>query len=106
MTFERYHNDRLIKKNPMGFFVIKPIDHDDNGMKLYCDVCKQMFRTSDDEAAWHQFKCCHYCSMKWAARDRENWLAGWRPSDDEIETEVASRPTIIVNVNVDAFNNT
>lgn len=101
MTYTPYPGDRVAKKSSLGFLVIRPDSSDAERLPIDCDVCGVLMRTSDDEAAWSKYKCCNDCSMKWAARRSEAWAAGWRPTEEEIKSDVASRPPIIVTVNAD-----
>lgn len=101
MTWTTYTNDRLIKKDDVGFFVIKPTATDDEFFPIDCNVCGLLMRTSDDELSWSKYKCCNFCAMKWAMPRVDTWNNGWRPSEEDVKLDVASRPSIIVTVNVD-----
>jgi hypothetical protein len=94
-----YFRDRLIKQRN-NFYVIVPNDAEPN-VPLFCPVCETLMRTRDDETAWLDLKCCHRCSMAWAAPRRKEWQEGWRPDHDILMREVAQRPPLSVKFEVD-----
>lgn len=87
--WEPYLNDRLIKRHD-GFVVIKPIDAD-VPVPLCCPLCDTMMRSRDDEEAFYEFSCCHFCALTWAHPRRQAWKEGWRPSRDQIDGALALR---------------
>jgi len=100
MNQRPYLRDRLISEHPDGFYVIVPRDAEP-AVPLSCPVCHRLMRSQDDEAAWHELNCCHWCSMAWAAPRRKAWLAGWRPDSEKLAYEISQRPPLVVNLEVD-----
>lgn len=96
LQFNEYQNDRLIAEHPDGYFVVIPKEKS-NKSPIACPVCETLFKTSDDDVAYLQFECCHFCSSAFANPNREKWLKGWRPSTAEIEQSIIARvPAVLV----------
>lgn len=74
-----------------GFVVIKPVDVD-QPVPLSCGLCDSLMRSREDEEAYSEFSCCHFCAMTWAHPRREAWHAGWRPNKLEAIALARSRP--------------
>lgn len=100
MEWKSYLRDRVIAKHPKNFYIIKPRDAE-AGVPLSCPVCDTLMRSRDDENAWHDFSCCHMCSMAWAAPRRKEWKEGWRPSEQDLLAEVKRRPPHTVQFYID-----
>jgi hypothetical protein len=84
MKWQPYPNDRLVAEHPEGFFVIKsetPV----KGVPLFCEVCDCMMKSQYDELSHQKFGCCDRCASAWAYQNVERWLAGGRPTKDEVE---------------------
>jgi len=94
-----YLRSRLICEMPSGFFVIKP-DNVEHSLPLGCPVCDRLYRSQDDEASHREFSCCYLCALQWAHPRRKEWLAGWRPSSDDVKAVVANRPMMSVIIDV------
>jgi hypothetical protein len=92
LDFSEYLDDRQIAESD-GFFVIIP-DDISTVVPIKCDVCDYVFRTSDDEKAYCQFKCCAFCAKMWAQANREKWAAGWRPDVETIQKAQPNRNPI------------
>jgi hypothetical protein len=87
-----YLKDRLIEDHPAGFAIIVPVDNE-LPVPLVCVVCDHVMRSRDDEISYFEFGCCDRCSQLWAYPRRQAWLAGWRPSVDEVKAaEIDRRP--------------
>lgn len=95
MEWKPYLDDRVIA-HLCGFAIIKPSDAEP-GIPLCCSLCKTMLRDRDDEEAFNDFGCCHFCALTWAHPRRAEWKAGWRPTSGEITSSRALRaPPMLV----------
>jgi hypothetical protein len=91
--WKSYPNDRKILHKD-GYSVIVPASFDINkieSMPIFCGVCSIRFGNSDDEFSYKKFKCCNSCADQWAYSNKEKWLAGWRPSKEQIEAYIEKR---------------
>lgn len=61
---------------------------------LACALCNRLLRSIEDAEAIDEFECCAACAMRWAHPDRGRWLAGWRPTTQQINDDLLSRPGI------------
>ena len=95
-----YIGDRIIREHRHGFYVIKPADVEST-ISISCAVCHRLLRTSEDESSTREFMCCYICALRWAHPRREKWKAGWRPSREEVENDLKSRPGLTVHIKVD-----
>lgn len=83
--------------NSGKLIVIKPKDNRDNAfaiVPLFCLVCKFPMKTADDSMAHRKYMCCSKCSFRFAAKNEEKWLAGWRPSQEELSSYKEEREKI------------
>lgn len=85
LTWRTYPGDRQATTHPKGFTVIKPA-HPIQSMPVFCPICEAIMLTSYDEDAYNKFGCCDGCASVWAYPRREEWLSGWRPTREEVET--------------------
>ena len=99
MIWEPYLDDRVISHQP-GFVVIKPADAEPS-VPLCCPLCDTMMRNRDDEEAYWDFSCCHFCAMTWAHPRREKWKDGWRPSRNEILDAMKNRAPLKMAIIMD-----
>ena len=90
--WKKYLDDRLIKQCD-GFVVIKPADAG-HPVPLSCPLCDTMMRSRDDEEAYYEFSCCHFCALTWAHPRRLAWKDGWRPTSDEVIIACDNRPPL------------
>jgi len=67
-----------------------------NNCKLICPVCNYLMSTYEDQFSMKEYNCCHDCFLKWAESRKEDWLAGWRPSDDSIKIHIVHKERIIL----------
>lgn len=95
-----YLNDRLIREDQTGFFVIVP-EGAEPPVPLSCSVCSRLMRSRDDEAAHHEFGCCHLCALQWAHPRRKEWKDGWRPDEEQVRVAVEQRPPMHIAFDVD-----
>jgi hypothetical protein len=100
LVWKDYINGRLIATDPTGFFVIKPNDSQE-GVPLACPICDRLNRSRLDEYSWLEFKCCNACAQRWAHARREKWHAGWRPSQNDVDDELLTRPSLFVTFEID-----
>lgn len=99
MIWEKYLDDRLIARSE-GFVIIKPADAEPS-MPLCCPLCDTMMTSREDEEAYWDFTCCHFCALSWAHARREKWKDGWRPSQDEINVALKERPPLKMGIIMD-----
>lgn len=91
MDWKNYIGDRLIA-DAGDFFVIVPKEKS-AAQPLFCGVCSGIMRTSLDEDAYKKFTCCDSCATLWAYPNRDRWILGWRPSEDEVRNKYGERHT-------------
>jgi hypothetical protein len=58
---------------------------------LDCPVCKIIMRDADDSRLFREFQCCSWCASRWAESHRDEWTEGWRPSQEDVDLEIARR---------------
>lgn len=87
MEWKEYLNDRVIAEHPQGFYVIKQKDLPIENMPIFCPVCEAIMTSLYDESAYKKFSCCDGCANKWAYRNQDRWLSGWRPTIEEIHDD-------------------
>lgn len=100
LEWRSYLGDRLIARHPAGFFVVMP-DGAEPAVPLACPTCQTLMRSRDDEVTYRELACCYACGLRWAHPRRQEWKAGWRPSQAEIATAVFERPPLTVTFSVD-----
>jgi hypothetical protein len=73
--------------------VIVPEDFESSkvGMGIFCEVCELSFSSPEDSDEYKRFGCCSSCANAWAYSHREKWIAGWRPSPEQVKTNVQKR---------------
>ena len=52
---------------------------------IFCTVCNFLLRDSDDMNAYKTWDVCHVCYLKFIEARKEEWRAGWRPKEEDIE---------------------
>lgn len=67
-----------IQREAAGFFVIKP-ENCNEPVPLFCPVCLNAMKDSQDALYYRKWKACFSCSTMHAEPNRERWLGGWRP---------------------------
>lgn len=92
-----YNKNRLIKQHDFGFFVIKP-ESAAKRIPFYCEVCKFLLRTRDDELSYQDLSCCSWCAMTFANTNRAAWFDGWRPSEQEVNDALKLRPSLSIKI--------
>lgn len=61
------------------------------GTPLFCVVCESVMSGIRDAEYHRQHGCCEECGIKWAETRRKEWVIGWRPNDNEIQTAIEER---------------
>lgn len=51
----------------------------------FCPTCKRMMKGSKCNSTYYQYNCCYDCYIQWVEDREQKWLAGWRPSDEEMQ---------------------
>jgi len=100
LEWKPYPQDRLIAQHPQGFSIIVPKDFK-GSIPVNCPVCDTLFRSSDDETAYQEFKCCNTCAMQWAHARKIEWNTGWRPSREQVLDSVKDRLPPFIALDVD-----
>ena len=88
-------NNRTIEECN-GFYVIKP-KFIDEVIPLFCPVCKRMMCQKDVDS-YKKFNCCEDCDMYWARVNLKKWKLGWRPTDEEVKSNINEKSLDIINV--------
>ncbi len=70
-------NRIMIKKD--GYVVIKPKDYDKISVPLFCPLCKNKIKNSQDADYYRKYQVCFVCGTLYAEPNREKWQNGWRP---------------------------
>ena len=92
MEWKDYLHDRLIAFHPAGFHVIRPRETSETQHPLFCPHCEAIMRSRYDDEAFKKYRCCDDCANKWVYQDPARWLAGWRPSTEEVQNKSAVSP--------------
>lgn len=100
LQWTQYPRDRKIANHPSGFVVILPNDIQ-RSIPLTCPLCKYALRTKDDEMSYNEFECCNRCEMIWAASRRDEWKAGWRPTEQEINEREIDRLPLAISIDIE-----
>lgn len=98
--WKSYLQDRLIRKDPAGFYVIIP-ESSEHSLPLACNVCNMLLRSREDEESCREFDCCYRCALKWAHSRRQQWKDGWRPTQEEVDSDVLSRVGLSITFEFD-----
>jgi len=72
----------------------------DNLTSLFCPVCDFIMNSARDNSFFLVYECCADCGTKWAECRKDEWKNGWRPSDDEISSEIDARKQISPNFQI------
>ena len=88
--WKSYSNKRLIK-SAVGFFIIKPEEDSQILLPLACPNCNLLLSSSDDATVFIKFKCCSWCADKWAYINSDRWRSGWRPSREDVNSQLNKR---------------
>ncbi len=93
LEWKLYPGDREIAEHRGGFYVIRPKVTSTSNITFYCRLCSTVMRSSDDEAANREFRCCHMCALQFAHPRRKEWLEdGWRPTQEDVALVASERP--------------
>jgi hydrogenase maturation factor HypF (carbamoyltransferase family) len=84
-SWKQLDKNRVYKNHPAGFLIIKPKTCVGTTPFL-CPVCDLFMRNNEDVVYHAIYKCCSHCATRWAeGSNREKWLQGWRPTEDELK---------------------
>lgn len=92
LKWSDYLDDRLIAQHSSGFSIIVPKSRSDYTPML-CPLCRFALTSLYDEGAHRKFGCCDKCAAKWAYPRAKEWESGWRPSQQEVDSEIKTRTT-------------
>ena len=86
MEWKEYPNERLIAKNPNGFYIIKQKnDLSAAQVPIFCPLCGYLMNSTYDEESYKKNSCCDECSNVWVYPNAEKWNEGWRPSIEDVK---------------------
>lgn len=94
--WQRLDDERELFEHPLGFSVIRGVKQQEP-TPVFCPVCSAAMVKPDDRYSYAKSKCCLSCEIKWADTHREEWADGWRPSWDEVSTEIDRRKLLSRN---------
>lgn len=101
MQWNDYPHDRKVCDKG-DYVVIVPSTHLEKSVgdviPIFCGVCGIRFGNKGDEETYKKFSCCSPCADKWAYSNKEKWLNGWRPTQEEIKISVAKRSFVDPNI--------
>ena len=92
-TWEKYPGNRLVKKHPEGFYVIRP-ENSVAATPLFCPLCEFIMNSHYDDDAHKNFQCCDNCANEWAYKNANKWVSGWRPTSEQVNDAVKARAKI------------
>ena len=85
-------NGRRIK-TLKSYSIIVP-ETSSNRVPLECPVCGLLMSSFEDIISYQDNSCCTSCELVWVFPNKEKWLAGWRPSQDELKKYINERNNI------------
>lgn len=59
-------------------------DLSDLRVPAFCPVCRCLMK-GKSTSTFYDYSCCINCFIFFVEGRRERWIAGWRPSSEEIE---------------------
>jgi hypothetical protein len=82
-------NDRILIEKE-HYSIIKPEIIEDF-VPAWCDICKDMLTSLDDEIAYQKYQCCDICAQQFARPNVERWESGWKPNEQELKEAISRR---------------
>jgi hypothetical protein len=64
-------------------------------MPFFCKICEFPHDLSRDWQYYQKFEMCQECSMTLVEARQEEWRAGWRPTQEQIDMYIDSRMCLI-----------
>lgn len=71
------------KENYKGFLVTKKLLNRESNRE--CPVCSSYSFSVKDDLYMARFECCFGCYVQWVEHRENRWLAGWRPTKEQID---------------------
>lgn len=96
----KYPGDRTAYHHELGYVKIVP-NAAEKAVPLFCSICSRAIRSHEDETACIEFDCCYLCALSWAHPRRDQWAAGWRPTSQDVESNVSQRPLMSITIQSD-----
>jgi hypothetical protein len=62
--------------------------------KISCQICDTVLKSFLDFSSSDNFDCCETCRVKWVESRKEDYLSGWRPSEEEVLREINKRNSL------------
>ena len=52
----------------------------------WCPVCDLVMKNGPggDDKTYFKFGCCRYCFVEFVEHREDRWLAGWRPTPEQV----------------------
>ena len=97
-SWKELDNDRMINKSVKGVsFIKRKVAHQQ--VPVSCPVCGFLIRDARDVKTWERYGCCQECTHTWAEPRRNEWDAGWRPDEKQIQEQRdkrSKRPSYLI----------
>lgn len=74
-----------------GLFIIVTATSSSQAIPFDCPVCYVRLSMSIDIESFIEFLCCDSCSIRWARSRKNEWIDGWRPSDEQLDAAYENR---------------
>ena len=84
-----------------GYRIVKRGDLKRKPMSIDCPICQCVHIDELDAISMSRSDCCYECEVEVADRNREKWIKGWRPDNNqlaEIRTKRLSSPHSRVHI--------
>lgn len=81
-------NNVTLKK---GYRIVKRGDSNRESAPIDCPLCLCVNIDELDSISISRSGCCYDCELEISDRNREKWIAGWRPGPDELAEIRAKR---------------
>ena len=90
--WEIYPKNRKIQHKE-DYILIVPFGYSEciEEMPLFCEVCEFRYILKQDEESYKLFRCCSSCADNWAYSNKQKWVEGWRPTEEQIKLAVEKR---------------
>jgi hypothetical protein len=86
-----------ILKETDTYVIIVPECFVESRPRLFCSVCKYVLKTHLDETANEKYECCHDCFLRFAEARKDEWLQGWRPKKEVLDSIRIEKDRIFIN---------
>ena len=66
---------------------------------IWCNICEFVLKSIDDIELNRKYGCCEECWLTFGQMRKQEWLTGWRPSQEDLNRYKDKRR--ILNINID-----